>query len=978
MICRLLPLLLLPAMVAESAAMESGGFHDTFDNYNPEIWGETIGKAALVQTGVWMRNIEVRDGRLIIAPTAGQEFVSSNLEFEASDLSFEAEIGNIGTSGAAVFCYLGFRGTHDSCYFMVQEGGVVAVLVKGGKGRAAHTCGSVQAGKTHKFEIKRRPDRIEMMMDGAKVWETAEALDIPNDPMPVWFGANVVVNPDSSGRTSDAATGIKLASLAIDNVLVRDVVGDSQPADTAASATGELVEVETDSGALTLLSGAGVAWSGLSHKKTGSQLMAAAGQGSPVFIVDIGDHRYPSNTFDVEAADRTQTGGALIRLAHKQAGLRAVLTAEPDRQTGAFFLGLEVTNTARQTREIQSTFPVVGPLLLGGGADDIEYFYPWRTGITGKVNCKLTNEYGAGCWIQAMAIWNAKTGNALHCFPEDPSGRVKGMHFTKLGAKEPLIRHGEPIYSFIARPPFKFRQGAGFTYYHVPRSLAPGETQPYPATRLVIHGGNWREALADYRNWARTWFRKVKTPQWFERSFTFNPAHPADFWSAEKNRYVQSETIDPSSDVVQWYKWEQHEDRSATPGLSQMQETQPGDFDYHSGRGGLAAFRREIRNLQAKGTRFTVYINHRFCWKESRTGRAHGDDWAAMYAPGSYGYYAHPDDRWLMPFYGTGRWVEHLAGVCGRLVRDTGMDGVYLDELNFAFQDHHPGRAAEYGPDAPVPVPLLAQAVTKIRNAMQRENTNAVLYVEHAGSDYMAQFVDGSWMQTFFDSAFPFAGKHFDDDSLVYFRFVFPEFKLAQWGDSAGGPQRCFFNGIGSPYFQLADLHTILHENADAFTGLQPEPLVATTRARLLANRFPAGDKAVFTLYNKTGAPVDEPALRVERRVGRHYVDLRRGLPLASEDNESERLVRVSLAAGQVTAIADLPRLLSCERTPEGLAFRIAGDPAGLRLTYGSSPATDAGSIESAAPQGVLPLPVGPAHVKLTTNGILVDWWIGL
>jgi len=58
-------------------------------------------------------------------------------------------------------------------------------------------------------------------------------------------------------------------------------------------------------------------------------------------------------------------------------------------------LGEHAHPRACQTLEIQSTFPVVGPLLLGGGADDIEYFYPWRTGITGKVNCKLTNEYGA-------------------------------------------------------------------------------------------------------------------------------------------------------------------------------------------------------------------------------------------------------------------------------------------------------------------------------------------------------------------------------------------------------------------------------------------------------------------------------------------------------------------------------------------------------------------------------------------------------
>jgi len=999
---KVLPALLLAVTLTwatMASAMEPGGFRDTFDAYNQENWAETIGSGGvLVQTGAWMRNINVRDGRLHIAPPAGQEFVSSNLEFEASDLSFEAEFGTFGTSDSPVFYYLGFRGAQDACYFMVQEGALVAVLNKGGVGRAAQACGHLETGKVYKFGIQRRPGSVEMFLDGNKVFATTAADDIPHAPMPVWFGGNVLGNPTASGARVET-TGLPAASVWIDNVEVRDVIAEKTAAAADAGAvSGETLRVESSAGVLSLLSGAGVAWDGIANKKSGGQLMAEAGRGTPVFLIDAGDHRYPSTEFAVEGTEQTKSGGVVIRLAHREAALRAVLTAEPDAKTGAFRLGLEIENAGREARELQTTFPALGPLLLGGGPDDLEYFYPWRTGIQGRVNCKLTNEYGAGCWTQVVALWNAKTGNALYCYPEDSTGRVKGMHFTKLGAKQPLIRHGEPIYPFVARPPFKFREGAGFTYYYVPRSLAPGEKQSFPATKLAIHGGDWREALADYRQWSRGWYRPADTPAWFLRAYTFVPRHPHRFWSPEKKRYIYSENLgadgvgaDGGEDIVQWgFWWDYDEKTAANPGKNVLENHNYGDYDYNVSRGGLKAFKEEIQKLQAKGIRFSVYTNFRFAWTASRVGKKHGEEWAAMYAPGKFGYYTNPDDKWMMSMYEPGMWADFYAETCARIVRDTGMDGIYLDELMFPFANYNPAHAKFHGGESPVPVKLLGENVTKLRRAVRQANPEATVMTEHAGSDWLSQSIDGCWVQTFYPAAFPFAERYFDDNSLVYFRFLFPGLKLSEWGGGLDSPRRSLFNGIGIDSNSYSDepekfaeqralipvFRTVFHEVADAFATKEPEMLVPTRAARLLANRFASQGKTVYTLYNKTGSEFRGPAIEVDGDPGLHWVELVADRALAAKPGpDGKTVLELDLPDRTVAVVAGLPRVLDASLDKDALTVRAKQTPEGGRIEVAAGDKTISAPAGAEASLDLAPL--GDARefaVKLLDrDGVLVD-----
>jgi len=221
---------------------------------------------------------------------------------------------------------------------------------------------------------------------------------------------------------------------------------------------------------------------------------------------------------------------------------------------------------------------------------------------------------------------------------------------------------------------------------------------------------------------------------------------------------------------------------------------------------------------------------------------------------------------------------------------------------------------------------------------------------EHAGSDYLSQFVDGSWVQTYYRDGFPFAEKYFDAESLHYFRFVCPEFKLAEWGANNDGARRCLFNGIGfigHDYGGAADVLQTLRENGDAFATLQPEPHVATLVKGLLANRFPADGKLVYTLYNKSGAPVTGEAIEVlevprsrirensevhrggerpaqppdshESGYGWHWVECLSDAEVAATPAaEGRERLSLNLPPGSVACVSRLQRLLAVQKTAAG------------------------------------------------------------
>jgi hypothetical protein len=198
----------------------------------------------------------------------------------------------------------------------------------------------------------------------------------------------------------------------------------------------------------------------------------------------------------------------------------------------------------------------------------------------------------------------------------------------------------------------------------------------------------------------------------------------------------------------------------------------------------------------------------------------------------------------------------------------------------------------------------------------------------------------------------------------VYFlRFYFPEVWFADWGagDHSAGWRRCFFNGIGVcrwPNEYTARTGRIMRENAAAFASLHPEPFIATERRGVFANRFPAEDKTVYTLYNRNPGPVSGELLKVPHRPGTHFMELVSGREVAFRIQTQQAILSLEVPAGEVVAVAELPGILSVQTidgnssTPRRSTIRLSRQlpQARLVLRQGTDP-NDPGRTLSLANQ---------------------------
>ena len=328
----------------------------------------------------------------------------------------------------------------------------------------------------------------------------------------------------------------------------------------------------------------------------------------------------------------------------------------------------------------------------------------------------------------------------------------------------------------------------------------------------------------------------------------------------------------------------------------------------------------------------TLYLNNRFYSEFSDVFSANGLAWAVQHLPGVYRTYA--GAKWLGCSYEPNAWINYLATRCGEIMDGTtvsgtyrGLDGLYIDEWA-VMQECYNGNHVHYQQDGiSYSVDRLAQGLTQVRDAIRGgtyPNPEAIMMTEHAGSDYFTQFIDGSWDQTFY-SAFSLNEQYYDEYSINYFRFCFPEFHILFWGPSPNEQlweRRALFSGVGicqsplTPFQKRAG--QLMEENSDAFASLSPEPIIPTNYSKVLANKFPVAAKTIYTVYNKsTTNYYDTAIMEVEHRAGFHYVELFEDENYLTVNNLglTDELV-FSIPFGQVRCIAQMPEIIQTSVNP--------------------------------------------------------------
>ena len=549
---------------------------------------------------------------------------------------------------------------------------------------------------------------------------------------------------------------------------------------------------------------------------------------------------------------------AEIKLALEKPALTGNLRIKMNPE-GRMTWKLSVGTGTKDFDRLQLVFPIIGKIRIGADLAENRFFYPQRTGIEGKSNLDITHEYGTLAWMQVMGVHSPATETRLSVYPMDPTGQFKGLRFKKFAKEGGEVRKwAELLYNpeIPKRDPLKFNgEGMGLAYYSLREPLRDGLISS-PEYVVSVGPGGWKETLREYSDWVRTWYQPPTPPKWFHQVFNFWNVHESRFWLDSENRYNGTEVIeatkgDAKVDIVQWAYWEDY-DKSLVedPGFKRYQ---PGDFNYHKARGGLAPFKDEVKRHQDKGIRVALYTDCRFVYRNSEFGKKMGEGRSAMHAPKAKTGMAN-GEIYCFCIYDSEGWWEQYTKSLSRIVRETGVDSVYLDELGINFPNYNP--TALHWKENPVPQSpsRLSKNLIHMRDEIRKANPETAVWLEHAGNDWLTQFADGSWVQTFYSEQYEWVDKEFDDQSLYFFRFYFPEYVLAEWGPSTDGRRRCFFNGIGRDTGCGPRLDAILREHADTFATLKPEPAIPTLMDGVLANKFPGKDKLIVTLYNKSGA----------------------------------------------------------------------------------------------------------------------------
>ncbi len=718
---------------------------------------------------------------------------------------------------------------------------------------------------------------------------------------------------------------------------------------------------------------------------------------SALFLVLLNGEWLGSDWFDVVATQLNPVSATKKRLLlklhypDKAFPLNAELAIEiQDSPEIEYFL--QVTNAGSSSLEnLWVMFPMVERILVGKDPKEDYYFYPFLGGWSSNRSYEIATLLFANP-LRVMSVFSPEVGGGIYIYLKDKDGSgnpVKVTHLRKSNVSGEALPSYLPFFPpetkhipSLTPSPFPAEIGTSFGIRTFQLRLEPGQTISSPPAVLGVSPGDFRQPLESYSRWVRTWWLPPSIPQWLKESFNFVSVHDHD--ALKSQSYLVKPNPYSPDQVYQWGPWWRHSDldrEGKNPRTDRWYKYNLGDYDYEERWGGLPAFRKEVERIHQEGLRITVLVQSYLLWKHSEIAKKYYQKWGYLMPDGKYNedYSDPPMNSWGICTL-CEEWQDWIAGICGRLIREANLDGIYLDSASMLrFDCINPNH-----PHPENPLEGIKNYLAKVRQAIKKENPEAILWVEHPGSEYVMSSFDITWLSTF--SIPPYSD--FEDYGLHFLRFYFPELKYAEWHSDSSKPElwrRTFFNGIGMGIFYtvsdyLARTGQIMRENAKAFNTLSPQPLIPTLKEGVFANLFPTEGKEIYTVWNRNPIAVSGPLLKVKHQEGCHYVELLSGREVDFETEGGEDLLSLEIAAREVACIARFPKLLEAKKQENILEINLRqkSENTEVRMLFGNLPADEGitlseGRIELdkiggkmlASPQRII--------LKLFQNGELVD-----
>lgn len=721
---------------------------------------------------------------------------------------------------------------------------------------------------------------------------------------------------------------------------------------------------------------------------------------SALFLVEVGDKRY-SGSRDFRLTSLTATGSgfsAQMDLTDGAATLRGLLEAAIE--ASGLRLSFRLTNVGPQSVDFKLAFPHLAGLAVSPAAKDDYYFYPWGGGIIADTPAAIRRGYGDHeALYQVMDLYSPQLGGGLSVRTDDAEGWHKVLALRKHLAGETEV--AQEILSMRVKPEYQWKpgpleavEGTSFAYEYLRRTRAAGGSfSPAPAV-LSAHAGDWHAAMADYARWAHSVWTFRPYPSRLKSIHNMIAAGWGTSFLFKDGKY-RTDFVQPNTDcteLMSWWDWSplgpfgtpfEELDKVLTPAQikqwsgyfvtdpvtgKKMWNDQPGDYDGYNERfGGLPAFQQAVKTYQGMGALTTLYTDPFRVDFTSKTGLAHGRDWGVI------------DDKDKLstayevynPCHDLPEVRQWVATTMGRVMRETGADGIRLDEYGHrgwaCYSPDHKHTFAE--PGITQWQKAVAEATKMVHAEMDKVKPGLVLTTEHPGYDYLMQYLEGCITYDLTVLKSPLRPLECNLQ-----RFYFPECKAYELDHQGADPlsRKKFWNAVESfgRYFP-ANMHTTLKENEEVYQGRDSYPLLPTLQPYLYCNRFAGAGKTLYHLYNALGHTFEGSALALAVDADRHVVELLR----CEELLVVEGRVSVYLERGDVACVAVLPRLIQATKEGDRLQVTLIKVQVGDRLVLAD--ATGKELLAQDARSGLQTLDLTqaekPACVKLLRAGQLLD-----
>ena len=298
-------------------------------------------------------------------------------------------------------------------------------------------------------------------------------------------------------------------------------------------------------------------------------------------------------------------------------------------------------------------------------------------------------------------------------------------------------------------------------------TLAAGETrQTPPVVTGLFRDSDWRYAVNYFMSRRDSALTGTDVPSWWLDAAGVYSTHPGaggpfTFWygTGRIPTFINSfdrldEVLDESRlygiDVIllqDWYECPERGNPNIPESWWNDKSLDPyswnkGDYFPREDMGGADAFRTGIENVHEKGGKVIVYVEPYIILYWSRLAESEAKNWFATDVFGrrreDYQY-----NFSMVPSFE--KWQNKLATICGDLVRDYGVDGIYLDSLGWQFS--HVNSVSEENGRIISPEDYDAGWVTlmkKVRSAVKSVKPDAVVLAE-SGCGPMLYTIDGGW-----------------------------------------------------------------------------------------------------------------------------------------------------------------------------------------------------------------------------------------